>query len=42
MASPEGQAVFADTPNFLDVAKMQLIVVPEEEVPAPMLAAAMA
>lgn len=40
MASPEGQAVFADTPNFLDVAKMQLLVVHEEEISAPMPLAA--
>ena len=40
MASPEGQAVFADTPNFLDVARMQLLVVQEEDVRAPVLASA--
>jgi uncharacterized protein (TIGR02118 family) len=34
MASPEGQAVFADAANFLDVTKMQILAVREEEIPA--------
>jgi uncharacterized protein (TIGR02118 family) len=34
MASPEGQAVFADAANFLDLTKMQIIAVQEEEIPA--------
>ena len=34
-ASPEGQAVAADTPNFLDPALIQIVIVNEEEVPLP-------
>ncbi|MGH2616415.1 MAG: EthD family reductase [Thermomicrobiales bacterium] len=34
-ASPEGQAVIADAPNFLDMARFQLLVVEEEEIPLP-------
>jgi uncharacterized protein (TIGR02118 family) len=34
-ASPEGQAVIADAPNFLDMARFQLLVVEEEDVPLP-------
>ena len=33
--SPEGQAVVADAPNFLDMARFQLLVVEEEDVPLP-------
>ena len=32
LASPEGQAVQADAPNFLDMSKLQILVVQEEEV----------
>lgn len=32
-ASPEGQAVAADTPNFLDPSRIQIVFVSEEEVP---------
>lgn len=32
-ASPEGQAVLADAPNFLDMSRLQLLVVEEEEIP---------
>jgi len=32
LASPEGQAVQADAHNFLDMSKLQLLVVQEEEV----------
>ena len=32
-ASPEGQAVLADAPNFLDMGRLQLLVVEEEDVP---------
>ena len=32
-AGPEGQAVMADTGNFADVARMQVLVVDEVEVP---------
>jgi hypothetical protein len=31
LASPEGQAVQADAPDFLDVTKLQILVVSEEE-----------
>jgi uncharacterized protein (TIGR02118 family) len=34
-ASPEGQAVFADAPNFLDMSRLQLLVVEEEDIPLP-------
>jgi uncharacterized protein (TIGR02118 family) len=34
-ASPEGQAVIADAANFLDMARLQLLVVEEEEVSLP-------
>ena len=34
-ASPEGMAVAADTPNFLDPARIQIVTVNEEEVPLP-------
>ena len=34
-ASPEGQAVGADAAAFLDLARLQLLVVSEEEVPLP-------
>ncbi len=34
-ASPEGQAVLADAPNFLDMSRLQLLVVKEEEIPLP-------
>ena len=33
--SPEGQAVVADASNFLDMARFQLLVVEEEDVPLP-------
>ena len=33
LASPEGQAVNADAPNFLDLTQLQFLVVQEEEVP---------
>jgi uncharacterized protein (TIGR02118 family) len=32
LASPEAQAVNADAPNFVDVSKLQFLVVQEEEV----------
>jgi hypothetical protein len=32
-ASPEGQAIIADAPNFLDMSRLQLLVVEEEEIP---------
>jgi uncharacterized protein (TIGR02118 family) len=32
-ASPEGQAVIADAPKFLDMTRFQLLVVDEEEIP---------
>ena len=35
LASPEGRAVLADAPNFLDMARFQLLVVEEEDVPLP-------
>jgi uncharacterized protein (TIGR02118 family) len=35
-ASPEGQAVAADAPNFLDMTRFQVMVVEEVEVPLPM------
>ena len=35
LASPQGQAVLADAPNFLDMARFQLLVVEEEEIPLP-------
>jgi hypothetical protein len=33
LASPEGQAVVADAPNYVDTTRTQLLVVEEEEVP---------
>ena len=36
LASPQGQAVLADAPNFLDMARFQLLVVEEEEIPLPL------
>jgi uncharacterized protein (TIGR02118 family) len=33
--SPEGQAVIADAPNFLDMSRFQLLVVEEQDVPIP-------
>ncbi len=33
LASPEGQAVFADAPNFLEMEKVQFLVVEEREIP---------
>ena len=35
MESPEGQAVVADAPNFLDMTRFQLLVVEEEVVALP-------
>lgn len=35
-ASPEGQAVLADAQNFLDLSRLQLLVVNEEEIPVTM------
>jgi uncharacterized protein (TIGR02118 family) len=35
LASPEGQAVNADAPNLLDLARLQFLVVQEEEVALP-------
>lgn len=32
-ASPEGQAVAADGPNYADLSRLQLLVVEEEEIP---------
>jgi len=32
-ASPEGQAVIADAPNFLDMIRFQFLVVEENEIP---------
>jgi uncharacterized protein (TIGR02118 family) len=32
-ASPEGQAVLADAHNFLDMSRLQILVVAEEEIP---------
>jgi uncharacterized protein (TIGR02118 family) len=40
LASPQGQAIFADTANFLDLTKLQVLAVQEEEIPAPAGAAA--
>jgi|SRR5579884_3483052 len=34
-ASPQGQAVLADAPNFLDMARFQFLVAEEEVVPLP-------
>jgi hypothetical protein len=34
LASPEGQAVAADVPNYLDLSRFALLVV-EEDVPLP-------
>jgi uncharacterized protein (TIGR02118 family) len=31
--SPEGQAVLADAPNFLDMSRLQVLAVEEEEIP---------
>jgi uncharacterized protein (TIGR02118 family) len=39
-ASPEGQAVLADAPNFLDMGRLQLLVVEEEDIPLPIGSAA--
>ena len=33
--SPEGQAVLADAPNFLDMTRLQVLAVEEEDVPLP-------
>ena len=35
LASPEGQAVAADVPNYLDLSRSALLVVEEEDVPLP-------
>ena len=35
LASPQGQAANNDAPNFLDMSKLQFLVVQEEEVPLP-------
>ena len=35
-ASPDGQAVFADAQNFLDLSRLQILVVNEEEIPVTM------
>ena len=35
LASPEGQAVNADVPNFLDLGKLQFLTVQEDEVEVP-------
>jgi uncharacterized protein (TIGR02118 family) len=35
LATPEGQAVAADMPNFLDPSRVALLVVEEEDVPLP-------
>jgi uncharacterized protein (TIGR02118 family) len=35
LTSPEGQAVAADVPNFLDPSRFALLVVEEEDVPLP-------
>jgi uncharacterized protein (TIGR02118 family) len=42
LASSAGQAVLADAPNFLDMARFQLLVVEEEDVPLPTRAVAAA
>jgi uncharacterized protein (TIGR02118 family) len=34
-ASPEGQAVLADAPNFLDMSRLQVLAVEEEEIALP-------
>ena len=34
-ASPQGQAVLADAPNFLDMTRLHLLVVEEEDIPLP-------
>ena len=34
-ASPAGQAVMADAANFLDMPRLQILVVEEEEIPLP-------
>ena len=34
-ASPEGQAVIADAPNFLDMTRLQLLTVEEEDIALP-------
>jgi uncharacterized protein (TIGR02118 family) len=39
-ASPEGQAVVADAPNFLDMSRFQVLVVEEQEIPLAAEAAA--
>ena len=33
VASPEGQALLADAENFLDMARLQILVVDEKEIP---------
>jgi len=33
--SPEGQALAADTPNFVDIERLQIMVVEEEEIALP-------
>jgi hypothetical protein len=33
--SPEGQAVVADCPTFLDMTRFQFLVVEEEDIPLP-------
>lgn len=35
-ASPEGQAVLADAQHFLDLSRLQILVVNEEEIPVTM------
>lgn len=40
LASPEGQAVAADVPNYLDLSRFALLVVEEEDVPLPTRSAA--
>jgi uncharacterized protein (TIGR02118 family) len=35
LASPEGQAVVADVPNYLDLSRFALLVVEDEDVPLP-------
>ena len=32
-SGPEGQAVLEDAPNFLDMTKLQILVVEEDEIP---------
>jgi uncharacterized protein (TIGR02118 family) len=40
LATPEGQAVAADMPNFQDLSRVALLVVEEEDVPLPIGSAA--